>query len=54
MRLFGKRTPLMELTDLEQPLVAASIDGKTAVTRKALCAVSSRIAELAHTAPGGL
>ena len=55
MRVFGKRTPLMELTDLESSQQesggAASSDGKTAVTRKALRAVSSRIAQLAQAAP---
>ena len=56
MRVFGKRTPLMELTDLESSQqggggAPSSFDGKTAVTRKALRAVSSRIAELAQAAP---
>ena len=56
MRVFGKRTPLMELTDLESSQqggggAPSSSDGKTAVTRKALRAVSSRIAELAQAAP---
>ena len=56
MRVFGKRTPLMELTDLESSQqgsggAASSFDGKTAVTRKALRAVSSRIAQLAQAAP---
>lgn len=49
LRLYGKRTPLMELAE-DQPIAAATIDGKVAVTRKQLRAVQSRIAELEHGA----